>query len=315
MDRGIPVFCLMGPTASGKTGLAVELVQRLPLQIISVDSALIYRGMDIGTAKPDAGLLARAPHRLIDIRDPHESYSAAGFRGDALREIADIRGSGQWPLLVGGTGLYFRALEQGLSPLPEADPALRERLLAEAARIGWAALHEGLARLDPESAARIHPNDTQRIQRALEVCELAGRPMSAILRGQRHGQGGLRFIKWGLMPPDRAELHERIGRRFLQMLEQGFEDEVRRLRARPELDLNKPAMRAVGYRQIWRYLDGDWDRTTMIEKGIVATRNYAKRQITWLRKEPGLNWVDPTRPGTVRDIAYCVEKVLPQSVP
>lgn len=314
MDRETPVFCLMGPTASGKTGLAVDLVQRLPLQIISVDSALIYRDMDIGTAKPGAEVLARAPHRLIDIRDPHESYSAAAFRADAQREIADIRASGQWPLLVGGTGLYFRALEQGLSPLPEADPALRERLLAGAARVGWAALHERLARLDPESAGRIHPNDTQRIQRALEVCELAGRPMSTILGEQRREHGGLRFIKWGLMPPERAELHERIGLRFLQMLEQGFEDEVRRLRARPELDLNKPAMRAVGYRQIWRYLDGDWDRTTMIEKGIVATRNYAKRQITWLRKEPGLNWVDPTRSGTVRDIAYCVEEILSQSL-
>ncbi|MCC5811828.1 MAG: tRNA (adenosine(37)-N6)-dimethylallyltransferase MiaA [Ectothiorhodospiraceae bacterium] len=309
-----PVFCLMGPTASGKTGLAVELVQCLPLQIVSVDSALIYRGMDIGTAKPGPELLVKAPHRLIDILEPHESYSAAGFRKDALREIADIRAAGAWPLLVGGTGLYFRALEQGLSPLPEADPALRQQLLSDAERLGWAALHRRLADLDPESAGRIHPNDTQRIQRALEVCELAGRPMSAILREEREQDGGLRFVKWGLMPPDRTALHERIRQRFLRMLEQGFEDEVRALRVRPELDLNKPAMRAVGYRQIWRYLDGDWDRETMIQKGIVATRNYAKRQLTWLRKEAGLSWVDPAGSGTAKDVAHCINDILAQSV-
>lgn len=288
------VICLMGPTASGKTGLAVELVERFPLEIVSVDSALVYRGMDIGTAKPGPDVLARAPHRLVDIIDPEQAYSAARFREDALREIASIHAAGRIPLLVGGTGLYFRALECGLSPLPSADPGLREELLDEAQSRGWHAMHERLKALDPASAARIHPNDTQRIQRALEVCVLAGRPMSEVLAEQRGQASGLRFHKWGLMPPRRSELHARIEQRFAEMLELGFEAEVEALRRRHGLDLNQPAMRAVGYRQMWLYLDGAMDRQTMIRKAVVATRNYAKRQLTWLRKEQGLSWLDPT---------------------
>ncbi|MCC5856991.1 MAG: tRNA (adenosine(37)-N6)-dimethylallyltransferase MiaA [Ectothiorhodospiraceae bacterium] len=291
--KATPVICLMGPTASGKTGLAVELVQRFPLEIVSVDSALVYRGMDIGTAKPGPEVLARAPHRLVNILDPEEAYSAARFREDALREIAAIRATGRIPLLVGGTGLYFRALEQGLSPLPPANPALRRELLEDARQLGWHALHARLRRLDPVSAARIHPNDTQRIQRALEVCLVTERPMSAVLARRRASRDDLRFHKWGLMPPERSQLHARIEARFREMLELGFEAEVRALRERPGLNLNQPAMRAVGYRQMWLYLEGAMDRQSMISKAVVATRNYAKRQLTWLRREPDLQWLDP----------------------
>ena len=311
MARFTPsVICLMGPTASGKTGLAVELVERFPVEIVSVDSALVYRGMDIGTAKPGPEVLARAPHRLVDILDPEDAYSAARFREDALHAIAAIHAAGRIPLLVGGTGLYFRALERGLSPLPAADPGLRQALLADAEHEGWRALHARLQQLDPATARRIHPNDTQRIQRALEVCLLTGRPMSAVL-AERQGTGsGLRFHKWALMPPERAVLHARIEQRFTQMLEQGFEAEVATLRQRPGLDLNQPAMRAVGYRQMWLYLDGAIDRATMIRKGVVATRNYAKRQLTWLRKEPDLAWLDPHSSGQRSDLMRRLAQLL-----
>ena len=252
---------LIGPTASGKTGAAVELVQRLPLEIVSVDSAMIYRGMDIGTAKPDAAILRRAPHRLIDIRDPAERYSAAEFRDDALREMADIRRHGRTPLLVGGTTLYFRALEQGLSDLPPADPGVRARLEAEAAEFGWTFLHERLRRLDPQAAGRV-PSP------------------------------GWRFLKIILAPHDRNVLHRRIEIRFREMVAQGFLDEVRRLRARGDLRPDLPSMRAVGYRQAWACLEGNLSADEWIERGIIATRQYAKRQMTWLRSETGALWVD-----------------------
>lgn len=288
------VICLMGPTASGKTGVAVELVQQLPLDIVSVDSALVYRGMDIGTAKPDAETLRLAPHRLIDIRDPVQPYSAAGFRDDALQEIASIHAAGRIPLLVGGTMLYFRALEQGLSELPAADPDVRARLEAEAKIRGWAAMHERLARIDPVAAARIHPNDPQRIQRALEVYDITGLSMTEQFERSPDTAPPLRFLKIALVPEDRAVLHERIQRRFNIMLEQGFLDEVSALRARGDLDPDMPSMRAVGYRQAWAHLDGKLSAQEWVERAIVATRQYAKRQLTWLRSEGNTNPVDPS---------------------
>jgi len=306
MNPPLAVF-LMGPTASGKTGVAVDLVQQLPLEIISVDSALIYRGMDIGTAKPDADTLCRAPHRLIDICDPSETYSAARFREDALREMEDIRRLGHTPLLVGGTSLYFRALEQGLSPLPAADPEVRARLEAEAGEAGWVAMHARLRRVDPEAAARIHPHDPQRIQRALEVFELTGVPLSHWFAGGREPACGYRFVKIILAPRDRQVLHQRISRRFEGMLEQGFVDEVRRLRARGDLHQDLPSMRAVGYRQAWAYLEGNLSASEWVERAVIATRHYAKRQMTWLRGERDACWIDPfeTNPLTsVLDIIH-----------
>jgi tRNA dimethylallyltransferase len=291
MDKPLAIF-LMGPTASGKTGVAVELVQRLPLEIISVDSALIYRGMDIGTAKPDAATLEQAPHRLIDIRDPSQAYSAAEFRRDALAAMEDIHRRGNAPLLVGGTTLYFRALEQGLSNLPSADPAVRAQLEAEAAVVGWAGMHVRLQRVDPAAAARIHPNDPQRIQRALEVYELSGVAMSELFAAGRNQRPNWRFLKIILAPPDRTLLHQRIAQRFGVMLEQGFVDEVRRLRARGDLHPNLPSMRAVGYRQAWAYLEGNLSADEWVQQAVIATRQYAKRQMTWLRSEPGCHWVD-----------------------
>ncbi len=291
-DTRPPVLFLMGPTASGKTALAVELAQRFPFVIVSVDSAMVYRQMDIGTAKPDRETQRIAPHRLIDILDPAESYSAGQFRSDALREIAAIRAEGRIPLLVGGTLLYFRALERGLADLPSADPALRARLVAEQAEHGSAALHARLARLDPMAAARIHPQDWQRIQRALEVYELTGRTLTELCAGSGNESLPFRIVKWIVTPTERAVLHERIARRFDDMLEQGFVAEVERLRARGDLDLNKPSMRAVGYRQVWMYLDGACDYATMREWGIAATRQFAKRQLTWLRAEPDASWLD-----------------------
>lgn len=292
-ERPLAVF-LMGPTASGKTDIAVELAQRLPFEIVSVDSAMVYRGMDIGTAKPAQDVLARAPHRLIDILDPAQPYSAARFRADALREMADIAAGRRIPLLVGGTGLYFRSLERGLSLLPSADAEVRRHLSTEAERHGWPALHARLRRVDSDSAARIHPNDPQRIQRALEVYELTGRPMTAML-AQRDGQGlPYRLIKLAVVPPDRQVLHGRIAGRFQEMLRRGLVDEVAALRARGDLDSGMPSMRAVGYRQVWEYLDGRRDREDMAERGIIATRQLAKRQLTWLRRERGMAYFDST---------------------
>jgi len=304
--HGLPVVFLMGPTASGKTALAVELVARLPLAIVSVDSAMVYRGMDIGTAKPGPEVLARAPHRLIDICDPADAYSAARFRADALREITDIHAAGRIPLLVGGTGLYFRALESGLSELPAADRAVRARLATEAAAFGWAHLHARLATVDPAAAARIRPGDPQRIQRALEVWELTGRPLSS-LQAAPGEPLPYRVLKLVLPPPDRATLHERIGRRFHEMLALGFEAEVQRLLDRGDLAPDLPSLRAVGYRQMVRFLLGECDRTTMIERAITATRQYAKRQMTWLRAEQGAAWLPGPAPGALEQALKMVE--------
>ena len=284
-----PAVCLMGPTASGKTDLAVALVETLPMDIISVDSVMVYRGMDIGSAKPDAGTLARAPHRLIDICDPAEPYSAARFRDDALREMAEITAQGRIPLLVGGTMLYFRALLNGLSTLPSADADIRTRLEAEAEADGWASLHRRLMEVDPEAAARIHPNDPQRLQRALEVYELTGTPLSELQRSQQVDQPlPYRIIKLAVAPADRTILHERIARRYELMLQNGLIDEVEALRQRGDLHQDMPALRAVGYRQVWEYLSGSLNYTEMVERGIIATRQLAKRQFTWLRSEPEL---------------------------
>lgn len=291
MSEERPVaICIMGPTGSGKTALAVELVKRLGCGIVSVDSAMIYRGMDIGTAKPGPEVLAEAPHRLIDILDPAESYSAQRFRDDALAAMAEIRAAGRIPLLVGGTMLYFDALQHGLSPLPSADPELRAELEARAAREGWGVLHDELKRVDPAAAARIHPNDPQRIQRALEVFRLTGVPLTEL-----QGRGAVqavtdRYINIALAPADRAELHGIIESRFRSMLAGGFLEEVRRLRARGDLHRGLPSMRAVGYRQLWEHLEGACGLEEAERRGIVATRRYAKRQLTWLRGEPEVTW-------------------------
>jgi len=292
LNRPLAVF-LMGPTASGKTGVAVELVQQLPLEIISVDSALVYRGMDIGTAKPAAEVLREAPHRLIDIRDPAESYSAAAFRADALDAMDEIVSRGKIPLLVGGTMLYFNALERGLSALPAADAEVRARLEAEARRDGWQTLHRRLEAIDPEAARRIHPNDPQRIQRALEVYELTGESLTALCERGRNAAPGYRFLKIVLAPADREYLHARIERRFRLMVEQGFLEEVGALRGRGDLHPELPAMRAVGYRQAWAYLDGEMAQQDWQERAVIATRQYAKRQLTWLRSESDSRWIDP----------------------
>jgi tRNA dimethylallyltransferase len=293
LDARPPAIFLMGPTASGKTALACALAERFPLDLVSVDSALVYRGLDIGAAKPDAATLARHPHALVDIRDPAQPYSAAEFRGDALAAMRAITARGRVPLLVGGTGLYFRALQRGLSELPEADPALRARLAEEGARIGWPALHARLARLDPPAAARIGPNDAQRLQRALEVIELSGRPLSELQRGG-HGEAfPWRVLKLALLPGERRSLHTRIAERFDAMLAAGFLDEVRALRARGDLHAELPAIRAVGYRQGWEYLDGATDAAGFRDRAIFATRQLAKRQITWLRAELDARVFDP----------------------
>lgn len=296
-----PAVFLMGPTASGKTGLAVRLAESLPLEIISVDSALVYRGMDIGTAKPGAETLARAPHRLIDICEPSEPYSAARFREDALTEMAEITAAGRVPLLVGGTMLYFRALERGLSDLPAADDDLRRRLRLLLDQEGSAELHRQLSEVDPEAAARIHPNDPQRILRALEVFEITGTPLSEWHRRQEGSALPYRVLKLILAPLDRDELRERIAERFREMLEQGFEEEMRALLSRHPLNRDLPSMRAVGYRQMAEYLAGETDRETMVRRAVDATRQLAKRQMTWLRGEERAIWLDS---GEAEELAF-----------
>lgn len=293
-----PVVLLMGPTASGKTGLSLALAEQLrtrgqAVEIVSVDSVQIYRGMDIGTAKPDAAARAAVPHHLIDICDPADPYSAARFCMDARAAIDAIHGRGALPLLVGGTMLYFRALTAGLSPLPTADPALRATLAARAGREGWPALHQHLARLDPVTAARLHPNDGQRIQRAIEVIETSGRSLSSLHAQPLEGISDLRFLKLALMPAERAVLHAQIERRLEAMLAQGFVEEVAALRARGDLEPALPSVRAVGYRQIWDHLGGHYDAAEARLRALTATRQFAKRQATWLRSEHDLCWLNP----------------------
>lgn len=305
-----PALCLMGPTACGKTDLAVALAERLPVDIISVDSALVYRDMDVGTAKPDGETLARAPHHLIDLIDPTESYSAARFRRDALQQMAEITARSRIPLLVGGTLLYFKALQQGLSDLPEADPALRAELEAQAREHGWEKLHQELARLDPVAAARIQPADAQRIQRALEVCRLTGRPFSDALHGATEAAFPYRTVQISLEPSDRAVLHRRIAARFDAMLAGGLLEEVQQLRQTFRLDPAMSSMRCVGYRQSWQYLDGEFDLPTLREKGIAATRQLAKRQLTWLRGLSGFQRFDCLEAGLEEKVWAFVRAAL-----
>lgn len=283
---------LMGPTASGKTDLAIKLRQTLPVEVISVDSALIYKGMDIGTAKPSKEELALAPHRLIDILDPAESYSAMNFREDALREMAEITSQGKIPLLVGGTMLYYKALIEGLSPLPNADEKVRSEIEEKAAQVGWAALHKELTQIDPVAGARINPNDSQRINRALEVFYLTGKSLTELTE-QKGESLPYNLLQFAIAPAERSILHERIALRFHKMIELGFKQEVEKLFARSDLHLDLPSIRCVGYRQMWEHLQGDYDLDEAIYRGICATRQLAKRQITWLRgwKTP-ITWLD-----------------------
>ncbi|WP_426319219.1 tRNA (adenosine(37)-N6)-dimethylallyltransferase MiaA [Pseudoduganella sp. R-43] len=287
---------IMGPTASGKTAAALAIAQQVPCEIISVDSALVYRGMDIGTAKPSKEELAAVPHHLIDIIDPLDSYSVAQFRTDTLRLVAEISARGKVPLLVGGTMLYYKGLADGLDDLPGADAAFRAQLDEEAARIGWPAMHARLAQVDPETAARLKPADAQRIQRALEIHALSGKPMSELLAQREKEELPFDLVSFALEPSDRAWLHERIARRFDIMLGSGFLDEVKTLRARGDLHLGLPSIRCVGYRQAWEYLDGTIDYAAMRETGIIATRQLCKRQLTWLRAMPDRIVVDCCAP-------------------
>ena len=287
---------LMGPTASGKTDLAIALRQQLPVEVISVDSALIYKGMDIGTAKPTPAELALAPHRLIDILDPKESYSAMNFREDALKEMAEISASGRIPLLVGGTMLYYKALLEGLSPLPSADPTIRAEIEEKAAKIGWAGMHQELLAIDPVAGARINPNDSQRINRALEVFYITGKTMTE-LTAEKGEALPYRLLQFAIAPQDRAISHERIALRFQKMMDLGFEEEVKRLFLREDLHIDLPSIRCVGYRQMWEYLQGDISLDEAIYKGICATRQLAKRQITWLRGwKDEITWLDSLNP-------------------
>ncbi len=301
----------MGPTASGKTALAIEWAQRFGGEIVSVDSALVYRGLDIGSAKPDAATLAQAPHHLIDVHDPHERYSAAEFAADAMEALQGIAARGKIPLLVGGTGLYFRALLHGLSPMPSADVALRAAIVEEGATRGWDALHAELAAIDPVAARRIKAGDRQRIGRALEVWRISGRSISDWQMSSARQAFPFRVLKLVLCPADRAVLHARIEARFDAMLVDGFLDEVRRLRSDPHLreladPLDLPALRAVGYRQAWRYLDGATDAREFRIEGIAATRQLAKRQLTWLRGELDARWFDPSIERTALDDALAL---------
>ena len=305
-----PAILLMGPTASGKTALAVELVQRFPCDIISVDSAMVYRGLDIGTAKPGAEILAVAPHRLIDILDPADSYSAGSFRRDARAAMAEISAHGRVPLLVGGTMLYFRALQQGLAELPTADAHVRAELDARAARLGWPALHRELMRVDPAAAARIHANDPQRIQRALEVFYLTGRPMSELQAAAPVQDTMYRFVKLAVSPANRALLHARIAERFQGMMAAGLLAEVAGLHRRGDLTRAHTSMRSVGYRQLWEHLDGECDLPAAVQRGIVATRRYAKRQLTWLRAESGVQWFASDAPRMASDVCTQVAGAL-----
>lgn len=309
--RKPPVICLLGPTASGKTDLAVEIVQRLPCEIINVDSAQIYKDMNIGTGKPEAAVLAKAPHRLFDFLDPALAYSASQFRSDALAEIADITAAGKMPLLVGGTMMYFKALRDGLAVMPSADEKIRAQILAVADEQGWEEVHRRLAQVDPESAARIHPNDPQRLQRALEVYMVSGQSMT-----QLHAQQAieasdipfdLQFIS--IQPQERDVLHKRIEKRFIGMIEAGLVPEVESLYARGDLNLEMPSMRCVGYRQVWQHIAGEISFDAMVERGIIATRQLAKRQLTWMRGWEELQNYDSEKSETLDQILKSIERV------
>jgi tRNA dimethylallyltransferase len=303
-------FLLMGPTASGKTDIAIRLREHFPCDIISVDSALVYRGMDIGTAKPDAATLARTPHRLIDFLDPEENYSAGEFVRDAYREMDEIFAAGRMPLLVGGTMMYFRALTRGIARLPRADDETRDAIDAEAEERGWPALHAELARIDPSAAARIKPNDRQRIQRALEVYRLSGKPLSEWQEDSAPSRDDIEYLKIGLNIEPRSVLHGRCEERLDAMIEEGFVAEVERLRQRPGLTADHPSMRAVGYRQFCQSLDGDFDLAEARDRALFATRQLAKRQITWLRSETDVFVVDPLEPGAFDAITGFLEQSL-----
>jgi tRNA dimethylallyltransferase len=287
-----PALFIMGPTASGKTSLAVELIKHFPIEIISVDSALIYTDMNIGTAKPDEATLKQAPHRLIDFLDPSQTYSAADFRRDALREMQQITDNGNIPVLVGGTMLYYRALENDLAKLPSANPDIRKKINQQAAEKGWNAMHQQLAMIDPESAARIHPNDSQRVQRALEVYEITGENLTTLHKAAKHDALPYRLLKIALIPENRDWLRERAATRFNQMIEDGFMAEIQQLFDRRDLNPDLPSIRCVGYRQAWRYLNGNIDFNEMKKRVIVATRQLAKRQMTWLRSEKEVSRYD-----------------------
>ncbi|HET7758049.1 MAG TPA: tRNA (adenosine(37)-N6)-dimethylallyltransferase MiaA [Steroidobacteraceae bacterium] len=302
----LPVLVLTGPTGSGKTEWAIRLAESAPVEIVSVDSALVYRGLDVGTAKPSRALRRRIPHHLIDVCDPTESYSAGRFLGDALASVREVHARRRVPLLVGGTMLYLRALRRGLAALPPAAPGLRRELDERAAARGWPALHAELAALDPEAAARIAPNDSQRIQRALEVCYTTGRAISELQRATVSPLAGWPVRYWMLCPPDRTALHQHLARRLEAMMQEGFLDEVRSLRARGDLTARHPSMRAVGYRQLWAHLEGEFDLEEAGRRALAATRQLAKRQLTWMRSEPRAERLDSqTGPASwIRDICH-----------
>ena len=302
----LPVFVLSGPTGSGKSDWAIRLAESAPVEIVSVDSAMVYRGLDIGTAKPARALRERLPHRLIDICEPTDSYSAGRFAADALACVRDIHARGRVPLLVGGTMLYLRALLRGLAVLPPAAPELRAQIDARAVRHGWPSLHAELARLDPAAAGRIAPADAQRIQRALEVCYMSGRPISELQRATASPLAGWPLRCWVLAPQDRARLHARLAQRFAAMMAAGFLDEVRGLRDRGDLSARHASMRAVGYRQLWAHLEGELALDEAVTRGVAATRQLAKRQLTWLRGEPSGTWLDPDsgQLSWIRDICH-----------
>lgn len=300
------VIFIMGPTASGKTDLAVNLYNEMDSEIISVDSALVYKGMDIGTAKPDAETLRQAPHHLIDICEPSEAYSAAHFSKDAKHLIEEIFERNRIPILVGGTGLYFRALEKGLSSLPQANARVRERLEKQAKEVGWSAMHERLTQVDSVAADRIKPNDPQRIQRALEVYEITGKSMTDLHNENKAQAFQYPIKKFILAPENRAVLHDRIKLRFIQMLDDGLVKEVEGFFNRPDLHSSLPSMRMVGYRQVWQYLAGDLQYQEMLDRGVIATRQLAKRQITWCRSEEGAEWLNSEQTGNVQKILKSV---------
>jgi tRNA dimethylallyltransferase len=305
-----PAILLIGPTACGKTALALELATRFPCDIISIDSAQVFRDMNIGTAKPDAATLARFPHRLIDLVTPEQRYSAAQFRADALREMAAITAAGRIPLLVGGTMLYVKALREGLADLPQADAGVRAEIDAEAAARGWPALHAELARHDAETAARLKPTDAQRIQRALEVVRLTGRTLGSFFAAQTASALPFRMLMLALVPSDRAVLHARIGERFAAMLAAGLVDEVKSLREKYRLDAGLPSMRCVGYRQVWEMLEGSLPAKELRDRGVFATRQFAKRQLTWLRSMEGLMMIDPLAADASARVLAAVETHL-----